>query len=101
MMINRILTICAAAALGVAGTSLAHAQQGYPAPQGPAYSTAPQPYPQGSMPDFDALNDDEGPQDSAALPPPGPVTSPNDPRYGRPPVYSDRGAPTGPVMSPD
>ncbi|MCC8966268.1 L,D-transpeptidase family protein [Bradyrhizobium sp. Pear76] len=104
MMINRILTICAAAALGVAGTSLAHAQQGYPAPQGPAYSTAPQPYPQGSMPDFDALNDDEGPQDSAALPPPGPVTSPDDPRYGRPmnaPVYSDRGAPTGPVMSPD
>ncbi|WP_092087329.1 L,D-transpeptidase family protein [Bradyrhizobium brasilense] len=103
MMINRILTICAAAALGVAGTSLAHAQQGYPAPQGTAYSTAPQPYPQGSMPDFDALNDDDG-QDSAALPPPGPVLSPNDPRYGRPanaPAYSDRGAPTGPVMSPD
>ncbi|MVT63624.1 L,D-transpeptidase family protein [Bradyrhizobium pachyrhizi] len=103
MMINRILTICAAAALGVAGTSLAHAQQGYPAPQGTAYSTAPQPYPQGSMPDFDALNDDDG-QDSAALPPPGPVLSPNDPRYGRPanaPTYSDRGAPTGPVMSPD
>ncbi|WP_456792843.1 L,D-transpeptidase family protein [Bradyrhizobium sp. USDA 4506] len=103
MMINRILTICAAAALGVAGTSLAHAQQGYPASQGTAYSTAPQPYPQGSMPDFDALNDDDG-QDSAALPPPGPVLSPNDPRYGRPanaPTYSDRGAPTGPVMSPD
>ncbi|MCP3414293.1 L,D-transpeptidase family protein [Bradyrhizobium brasilense] len=103
MMINRILTICAAAALGAAGTSLAHAQQGYPAPQGTAYSTAPQPYPQGSMPDFDALNDDDG-QDSAALPPPGPVLSPNDPRYGRPanaPTYSDRGAPTGPVMSPD
>ncbi|WP_316395745.1 L,D-transpeptidase [Bradyrhizobium sp. 33ap4] len=103
MMINRILTICAAAALGVAGTSLAHAQQGYPAPQGTAYSTAPQPYPQGSIPDFDALNDDDG-QDSAALPPPGPVLSPNDPRYGRPanaPAYSDRGAPTGPVMSPD
>ncbi|MCP1849358.1 lipoprotein-anchoring transpeptidase ErfK/SrfK [Bradyrhizobium sp. USDA 4541] len=102
-MINRILTICAAAALGVAGTPLAHAQQGYPAPQGTAYSTAPQPYPQGSMPDFDALNDDDG-QDSAALPPPGPVLSPNDPRYGRPanaPAYSDRGAPTGPVMSPD
>ncbi|MGN8549921.1 L,D-transpeptidase [Bradyrhizobium sp. 13971] len=103
MMINRILTICAAAALGVAGTSLAHAQQGYPAPQGTAYPTAPQPYPQGSMPDFDALNDDDG-QDLAALPPPGPVLSPNDPRYGRPanaPTYSDRDAPTGPVMSPD
>ena len=44
--------------------------------------------------------------DSAALPPPGPVLSPSDPRYGRPaaaPVYSDRGAPmpTGPILSPD
>ncbi|WP_156179721.1 L,D-transpeptidase [Bradyrhizobium sp. LTSPM299] len=104
MMINRILTICAAAALGAAGTSLAHAQQGYPAPQRPAYSAAPQPYPQGNMPNFDALDDDDAPQDSAALPPPGPVMSPDDPRYGRPmnapPVYSDR-APVGPVMSPD
>ncbi|MBR0697225.1 L,D-transpeptidase [Bradyrhizobium lablabi] len=101
MMINRILTICAAAALGAAGTSLVHAQQGYPAPQ--VYSAAPQPYPQGSMPDFDGLDDDDAPQNSAALPPPGPVLSPNDPRYGRPmnaPVYTDR-APTGPVMSPD
>ena len=60
------------------------------------------------MPDFDALDDDEAPnaQDSAALPPPGPVLSPNDPRYGRPmgaptPVYSERPMPTGPVMSPD
>jgi len=92
MMINRILTICAAAALGVAGTSFAHAQQGYPAPQRPAYSTAPQPYQQGHLPDFDALDDD----DAAGLPPPG---ASSDPRYGRP-VYSDR-APTGPVMSPD
>jgi lipoprotein-anchoring transpeptidase ErfK/SrfK len=36
--------------------------------------------------------------------PTGPVLSPDDPRYGRPmsaPVYSDRGAPTGPVLSPD
>ena len=37
--------------------------------------------------------------------PTGPVMSPDDPRYGRPmgapPVYSDRGGPTGPVMSPD
>ena len=43
--------------------------------------------------------------DSTALPPPGPVLSPDDPRYGRPmgapPVYSDRGVPTGPVLSPD
>src|SRR6476620_2311065 len=80
MMINRILTICAAAALGAAGTSLAHAQQGYPANQPPVYSAQPQPYPQGNMPDFDALDDDDTPQNSAALPPPGP---------------------TGPVMSPD
>ncbi|MGY3447351.1 MULTISPECIES: L,D-transpeptidase family protein [unclassified Bradyrhizobium] len=103
-MINRILTICAAAALGAAGTSLAHAQQSYPAPQGQVYSAAPQPYPQGSMPDFDAIDDDDAPRNSAALPPPGPVMSPDDPRYGRPmnapPVYSER-APTGPVMSPD
>jgi hypothetical protein len=39
MMNNRILTICAAIAAGMAGTSLAHAQQGYPA-QGQVYSTA-------------------------------------------------------------
>ncbi|WP_334361184.1 MULTISPECIES: L,D-transpeptidase [unclassified Bradyrhizobium] len=117
MMNNRILTICAAIAAGVAGTSLAHAQQGYPA-QGQAYSTAPGPYVPGGYaaderrspgePDFDALDDDDAPngQNSAALPPPGPVLSPNDPRYGRPagaPVYSDRGAPmpTGPILSPD
>ncbi|WGS00788.1 L,D-transpeptidase family protein [Bradyrhizobium sp. ISRA443] len=104
MMINRILTICAAAALGVAGTSFAHAQQGYPAPQGPAYSAAPQPYSPGNMPNFDSLDDDDAPQNSASLPPPGPVMSPDDPRYGRPmnaqPAYSDR-APSGPVMSPD
>jgi lipoprotein-anchoring transpeptidase ErfK/SrfK len=114
MMNNRILTICAAIAAGVAGTSLAHAQQGYPS--GPAYSTAPGTYVQGGYvaddrrpgdPDFDALEDDEAPNaNSAALPTPGPVLSPNDPRYGRPapaPVYSDRGAPapTGPILSPD
>src|SRR6266568_1816165 len=117
MMNNRILTICAAMAAGLAGTSLAHAQQGYPA-QGQVYSTAPGPYVPGGYatderrgpgePDFDALDDDDAPngQNAAALPPPGPVLSPSDPRYGRPaaaPVYSDRGAPmpTGPVLSPD
>lgn len=115
-MINRILTICAATALGVAGTSLAHAQQGYPAPRGQVYSAAPEPYSADGMPDFDAINDDDAPpaRNSTALPPPGPaysdrtpqgpVMSPDDPRYGRPmnapPVYSDR-APQGPVMSPD
>src|SRR5438105_21484 len=118
MMINRILTICAAIAAGLAGTSLAHAQQGYPAAPGQVYSTAPGPYVPGGYatderrgpgePDFDALDDDDAPngQNAAALPPPGPVLSPSDPRYGRPagaPVYSDRGAPapTGPVLSPD
>ena len=44
MMNNRILTICAAIAAGMAGTSLAQAQQGYPAPPGQVYSTAPGPY---------------------------------------------------------
>jgi lipoprotein-anchoring transpeptidase ErfK/SrfK len=113
MMIKRILTICAAVAAGAAGTSFAQAQ-GNPVPPGMVYSTAPQPYPPGGYPadyrrapDFDSLEDDEAPnaQSSTVLPPPGPVLSPDDPRYGRPagvpPVYSDRGAPTGPIMSPD
>src|SRR6202022_2817306 len=116
MMIKRILTICAAVTAGAAGTSLALAQ-GYPVPPGAVYSTAPQPYPPGGYPadyrrapgapDFDGLEDDEAPnaQSARALPPPGPVLSPDDPRYGRPlgapPVYSDRGAPTGPILSPD
>jgi lipoprotein-anchoring transpeptidase ErfK/SrfK len=123
MMNNRILTICAAVAAGVAGTSLAQAQQGYPAQgqvyQGQVYPTAPGPYVPGGyavderrrpgQPDFDALDDDDDApngQNAVALPPPGPVLSPSDPRYGRPapaPVYSDRGAPmpTGPILSPD
>src|SRR5258708_14900915 len=103
MMNKRILTICAAVAAGAAGTSRALAQ-GYPVPPGAVYSTAPQPYPPGGYPadyrrapggpDFDTLDDDEAPnaQSSTALPPPGPVLSPDDPRYGRPlgaPVYSD------------
>lgn len=121
-MIKRILTICAAVTAGAAGSSLALAQaqaQGYSQPQGSVYqgsvySNAPAPgYPPGGYmvderrapgaPDFDALEDDEAPnaQSSTALSPPGPILSPNDPRYGRPagapPVYSDR----GPVLSPD
>ncbi len=108
-MIKRILTICAAVAAGAAGTALAQAQQGYPVPPGPIYSAAPPPYPPGGYPpdyrrgpgapDFDSLEDDEAPN-STALSPPGPVMSPDDPRYGRP-VYTDRGAPTGPILSPD
>ncbi len=114
-MIKRILTICAAVTAGAAGISIAHAQQdGYPPPRGAVYS----PYPPGgdpadyrrgsNSPNFDSLGDDEASDDgegSTALPPPGPVMSPEDPRYGRPmappPVYSDRAAPSGPVMSPD
>jgi lipoprotein-anchoring transpeptidase ErfK/SrfK len=111
MMIIRIQTISAAVlaalAAGAAATSLVSAQS-YP-PPGAVYS----PYPPGGYPadyrrgprpqDFDALEDDEAPDapGSTALPPPGPVLSPDDPRYGRPmgapPIYSDR----GPVMSPD
>jgi lipoprotein-anchoring transpeptidase ErfK/SrfK len=118
MMNNRILTIFAAVAAGMAGASVAHAQQGYPSTSQQIYPTAPGAYVPGGYvvderrgpgaPDFDALEDDEEPnaQSSTALPPPGPVLSPADPRYGRPagaPVYSDRGAPmpTGPILSPD
>ena len=125
MMIKRILTIGAAVAAAAAGVSLASslatspalAQQSYPVPPGSVYSANPG-YPPGGYvvderrrpgaPDFDELEDDDmpGQQSSTALPPPGPVLSPNDPRYGRPagaPVYSDRGAPmpTGPILSPD
>jgi len=106
-MITRILTICAAVAAVAAATSLASAQ-GNPVPPGAIYSPYPPPpggYPgdyrrDRSAPEFDALEDDEASQGSIALPPPGPVLSPDDPRYGRPmgaPVYSDR----GPVLSPD
>jgi lipoprotein-anchoring transpeptidase ErfK/SrfK len=118
MMIKYILTICAAVAAGAAGASLALAQGYPPVPPGAVYSTPPQPYLSGGypadyrrapgVPDYDPLeDDDEAPnaQSSTALSPPGPVLSPNDPRYGRPlyapPVYSDRGVPTGPVLSPD
>src|ERR1035437_9965501 len=116
MMIKRILTICAAVAAGAAGTSLAPGQ-GKPGPPAAGYSTAPHPYPPGGYPadyrrapgapDFDALEDDEAPnaQSSTALPPPGTGLSPDAPRYGRPmgapPVYSERGAPIGPILSPD
>jgi lipoprotein-anchoring transpeptidase ErfK/SrfK len=123
MMIKRILTICAAVlaplAAGVAGTSLGTSvalAQGYSQPPGSLYSQSPAPYPPGGYiaderrapgaPDFDALDDDDdapNARSSTALPPPGPVLSPADPRYGRPdsrPVYSDRGPPAGPVLSP-
>ncbi|MGQ0684217.1 L,D-transpeptidase family protein [Bradyrhizobium sp.] len=113
-MIKNLLTIGAAVAAAAAGTSLATslalAQQSYPVPSGQVYSAAPG-YPPGGYvvderrrpgsPDFDELEDDDAPG-ATALPPPGPVVSPNDPRYGRP-VYSNvpPPAPTGPILSPD
>jgi lipoprotein-anchoring transpeptidase ErfK/SrfK len=116
MMIKTILTASAVVAAAAAGTSLAQAQQGYPQPPGSVYSAAP--YPPGGYtvdelrrpaPDFDDLDDDDAPpaRSATALPTPGPILSPADPRYGRTdsqrpdgrPVYSN--VPTGPVMSPD
>src|SRR3954454_8443220 len=113
MMIKSILMASAVVAVAAAGTPLAQAQQGYPPPPGSVYSAAPPPYPPGGYivderrrpaPDFDDLEDDEAPNghSAAALPPPGPVLSPNDPRYAHPdsrPLYS--AAPTGPILSPD
>ncbi|MFT4118918.1 L,D-transpeptidase family protein [Bradyrhizobium sp.] len=106
-MIKHFLTICAAATVAAAGTSIAQAQQSYQVQQAPVYG-APTEYRAGDRtPNFDSLDDeDDAPQNSAALPPPGPggpIMSPDDPRYGRPagaPVYT--AAPSqGPVMSPD
>ena len=91
-MITRILTICAAFPLpwrlSRLGTSLAQAQ-GYRLRtrrgllrriRRSDYRRAP------GVPDYDSLDDQDGPdaQSSTALPPPGPVLSPDDPRYGRP-----------------
>jgi lipoprotein-anchoring transpeptidase ErfK/SrfK len=107
MMIRHILTICAVAAAGVAVSSHAQAQQVYSAAPG-TYAPGPNAYPadarSGQGPDFDQLDDGDAPANSAALPPPGPILSPDDPRYGRPaaePAYSDRAVPTGPILSPD
>ena len=109
-MIKRTLTVLATVVAGLAGTSLALAQV-YPQGPGATYSRDPN-YPpggypadyrdpRGRAPDFDALDDDEAPLDRGpvALSPPGPILSPDDPRYGRPvgaPVYSDRAGPQGP-----
>src|SRR3954464_4430360 len=113
MMIKRILTVLVTVAAGTAGTSLALAQV-YPQPPGSVYSRDPN-YPPGGYPadyrdareapEFDALEDDQAPRGSVALSPPGPILSPDDPRYGRPagapPVYTDRAVPQGPILSPD
>src|SRR6516225_8808853 len=87
MMIKHFLTICAAATAAAAGTSLAQAQQSYPVQQAPTYQQGyPTEYRPGDrVPNFDGLDDDDDgmpsqPRNSAALPPPGPVMSPDDPR---------------------
>jgi lipoprotein-anchoring transpeptidase ErfK/SrfK len=110
MMIKRILTILVTVAAAAAGTSLAQAQ-GYSQGPGSTYLRDPN-YPPGgypadyrdrrdAAPDFDALEDDSAPG-ATALSPPGPILSPDDPRYGRPigtpPVYSN--VPQGPILSP-
>ncbi|MDB5619218.1 MAG: ErfK/YbiS/YcfS/YnhG [Tardiphaga sp.] len=122
-MIKQVLTIFATVAVTASGVSLAAGQSystpssGYSIPPDPAYP--PGGYPAESrsramdaMPDFDALDEDDAQaprgRSAVALPTPGPIMSPDDPRYGRAPavapgpVYSDRApAPQGPVMSPD
>jgi lipoprotein-anchoring transpeptidase ErfK/SrfK len=125
MMIKRILMICAVATAGAAVMSHAQAQQqAYPPPPGygAGYSPGPAGYPPSAYPpsaggytadyqrngrgapqNFDALDDQDPDEQAAVVPPPGPgpILSPDDPRYARgvPSAYS--GAPTGPVMSPD
>lgn len=99
-MIKHFLTICAAATVAAAGTSLAQAQS-YPVQQAPSYGAPAEYRPGDRTPNFDALEDDDDAMPHASLPPPGPA---DDPRYGRPagapPVYS-AAPPQGPVMSPD
>jgi lipoprotein-anchoring transpeptidase ErfK/SrfK len=109
MMIKHNLTILAVAMAGAAGVTFAQAQQAYPVPPGPIYSQAPAPYPyppggypsdyRRGAPNFDALDDDEA--NATALPPPGPparapgpILSPDDPRYAN-------AVPNGAVMSPE
>jgi lipoprotein-anchoring transpeptidase ErfK/SrfK len=112
MMIRTTLTILAVGALCAAGTSLASAQS-YPASQqGAGYSPTLEGY-RGApsqtdqMPNFDDADDVPSTRrgQSAGLSSPGPILSPDDPRYGRgagsPQVYSHQAAPQGPVMSPD
>ncbi|ACF02627.1 L,D-transpeptidase family protein [Rhodopseudomonas palustris] len=101
MMNKRLLTLLASAAVVAAGTSAALAQS-YPSTPGAYIGQAGEDRP--GLPNFDSIDDEDAPtaRQSATLPPPGPVTSPGDPRYGgsAAPVYSNA-APQGPVMSPD
>ncbi|WP_291694034.1 L,D-transpeptidase [Bradyrhizobium sp.] len=122
MMINRILATCVVVTAGAAAMSHVQAQQAYPPPPGSVYPSGRVPYDSSVYPpssggysadyrrnaagapqDFDALDDQDPDEAAAVVPPPGPgpILSPDDPRYARgvPSAYS--AAPTGPVMSPD
>ena len=109
---RKFVVLAVLAAAGVLESSGAMAQvyapsapQAYPSQQpysgSPSYQGQPARYGDNrysqQQPNFDALDEDDMPQTSSAMPSPGPVLSPNDPRYGRPmappPVYSDRGPP--------
>jgi lipoprotein-anchoring transpeptidase ErfK/SrfK len=110
MMNKRFLTLLASVAAIAAGTSVACAQS-YPSSPGPYVTQSVEDRPGSQLPNFDSVDDeDDAPiaRNSAGLPPPGPVLSPDDPRYGRPmgapPVYSNAApaaVPQGPVLSPD
>jgi len=99
MTITRSLMICAVVMAGAATLSAVHAQQAYTVPQG-TYSQAPLSYPpaypsdERRQPNFDQVQDDQA--NPTAQPPraPGPILSPDDPRYAN-------AVPQGPVMSPD
>lgn len=111
-----VLAVLAAA--GVTASSTTDAQilsppaQAYPSQQSyPGSEPSPYRGPNARVPNFDALDDDDRSQGSVAMQAPGPVLSPDDPRYGRPmgpppviysdrpagppPIYSDRGPPAG------
>ena len=107
MMIRTTLTMLAAGALCAVGTSFALAQSGAGySPSLEGYRGAP-PSQTDAMPNFDDNDDTPSSRNgnSAALSSPGPILSPDDPRYGRPAAgqqaYSHQSVPQGPVMSPD
>ena len=83
MMNKRLLTLLASAAVVAAGTSAALAQS-YPSTPGAYIGQAGENRP--GLPNFDSIDDEDAPaaRNSGTLPPPGPVMSPDDPRYGRP-----------------
>ncbi|MDQ8727762.1 L,D-transpeptidase family protein [Bradyrhizobium sp. LHD-71] len=107
---RKFVVLAVLAAAGMTASSVSHAQVYAP----PQHYSATEPYRGQSAPppNFDAFGDeDDDDIGSIATPAPGPVLSPNDPRYGRPmgpppviysdrpsgppPLYSDRGPPAG------